>query len=55
MKLIDMIVEPSVLCPKDKMIVLLSDCNLCKYFYGYVNECDKIGCEYIEEVDVNGE
>jgi hypothetical protein len=44
MKLIEIVREPCVLCPKTNGVVLVSECQSCKHFYGYNIGETKIGC-----------
>ena len=46
MKLIEIIREPCVLCPKTAGIVSESECQKCEHFYGWNLGATKIGCEY---------
>ena len=48
MKLIEIIREPCVLCPKTAGIVSESECQKCEHFYGWNLGETKIGCEYGE-------
>ena len=45
MKLIEIIREPCVLCPKTAGIVLESECQKCEHFYGWNLGETKIGCK----------
>ena len=45
MKLIEIIREPCVLCPKTAGIVLESECQKCELFYGWNLGETKIGCK----------
>jgi len=44
MKLIEIVREPCVLCPKTNGVVRVSECQSCEHFYGYNIGETKIGC-----------
>jgi len=49
MKLIEIIRDPCVLCPKTNGVVRVSECQSCEHFYGYNIGETKIGCRGEEQ------